>query len=196
MLTVIKKIIPNKLKRNINGVIRNIINTIQYYFLEGKLLADRQVLKQLQITKIIFVCKGNVCRSAFAEQRFRDLLVDKTVYIDSCGVDVDQGNYPPRDSVKIAAVYGCSLTDRRAKGLNQCDIQGADLIFPVEYWQYKRLVALYPEKRNNIMLLRTVAPFPYSLFCNIADPYSWGADEFRRCYRMVDRCLAGLAGRF
>jgi protein-tyrosine phosphatase len=109
--------------------------------------------------------------------------------IDSCGLNVDQGNFPPPDSVTVASEFSCALADRRAKGLHECDMVGADLILAMEYWQYQRLVQLYPEKKENIILLRSLTPFPYCLFCNIADPYGWGENEFRRVYRLVDRAL-------
>jgi protein-tyrosine phosphatase len=137
-----------------------------------------------------------VCRSAFAEHRLKYFLNGKEVHIDSCGIDVDQGHYPPRDSVTIAAEFSCALADRQAKGLSECDMGGADLILPMEYWQYKKLLRLYPEKKENIILLRSLAPFPYSLFCNIADPYGWGEKEFRHSYQIVDRALNRIKRMF
>ncbi|MFW8600784.1 hypothetical protein ACOHYD_04815 [Desulfobacterota bacterium M19] len=138
---------------------------------------------------VIFVCKGNVCRSAFAEQRLKYLLGSNNIHIDSCGVNVDQGNSPPGDSVSIAAEFSCSIFGRQAKGLTECDIENADFIFPMEYWQYNRLIQIYPHKKENIFLLRSLVPFPGRLFCNINDPYGWGKKEFRRTYLLIDKAL-------
>ena len=189
MISTIKSCIPNLLKRNCKGLGRNIVDALRYYGTSGRCFFRGSPLGNKKVTSVIFVCKGNVCRSAFAEHRLKKLLNSAVVHIDSCGVDVDQGNFPPQDSVKVAAEFSCSLAERRAKGLPACDIAGADFIFPVEYWQYRRLVQLYPEKKENIVLLRSVAPFPYCLFCNIADPYGWGEEEFRKSYRLVDKAL-------
>ena len=125
----------------------------------------------------------------------RNLLNSSTIDIDSCGIDVDQGHFPPPDSVSIAEEYSCCIGERRAKGLKDCNIQNADLIVPMEYWQYRQLVDLYPDKVENIILLRTLLPFPYSLFCNIADPYGYGMDEFRRSYGLIDRSLQAYVRR-
>lgn len=189
MISTIKACIPNLLKRNCKGLVRNIIDSLLYYTASPRCFFRSRPLRGRKVSTVIFVCKGNVCRSAFAEQRLKYLLGFTEVHIDSCGVDVDQGNCPPKDSVAVAAEFSCSVAGRRAKSLVECDIIGADFILPVEYWQYKRLVQLYPKKKENILLLRSVAPFPYCLFCNIADPYGWGVDEFRRSYRLVDRAL-------
>ncbi len=189
MISTIKAHIPNLLKRNLKEVAQNVIDSLRYYMKAECYFSHDSPLGNKNITAIIFVCKGNVCRSAFAEYRLKHLLGPTKIHIDSCGVDVDQGNFPPNDSVTVAAEFSCSLANRQAKGLTACDIGNADLIFPMEYWQYKRLIRLYPEKKENIMLLRSLAPFPYCLFCNIADPYDWGKDEFLRVYRLVDRSL-------
>jgi protein-tyrosine phosphatase len=196
MIRKIKELIPNILKRNCKGFIRNIIDSLEYYTGSGNSFFRGTPLLKKRISKIIFVCKGNVCRSAFAEHRLKYFLNGKELHIDSCGVDVDQGHCPPRDSVTIAAEFSCSLADRQAKGLAECDIEGADLILPMEYWQYKKLLQLYPGKKENIILLRSLAPFPYCLFCNIADPYGWGEKEFRHSYQIVDRALKQIKRMF
>jgi protein-tyrosine phosphatase len=190
MIDIIKAHIPNPIKRKLKGIIGNIFDSIQYYIVSGHYFFNYYPpLETKKITTIVFVCKGNVCRSAFAEYRLKYLLDLNGVRIDSCGVDVNQGNSPPEDSITVAAEFSCSLANRQAKGLAECDIEKADLIFPMEYWQYNRLLQLYPEKKKNILLLRSVAPFPYCLFCNIADPYGCDKDEFRRAYHLIDRAL-------
>ncbi len=193
MISAIKAHIPNILKRNFKGFARNIKESLRYYMGPGAYFPHSSPLGNKKIANVIFVCKGNVCRSAFAEYRLKYLLGSTKLHIDSCGTDVDQGNFPPQESVAIAATFSCSLASRQAKGLTECDIETADLIFPMEYWQYKRLVQLYPHKKKNILLLRSVAPFPYCLFCNIADPYGWGKDEFKRTYRLIERSLRQIS---
>jgi protein-tyrosine phosphatase len=192
MISFIKASIPNLVKRNIKGLVRNVVDSLQYYTISGTRFFCSSSLREKTISSVIFVCKGNVCRSAFAEHRLEYLTDNDLLHIDSCGLDVDQGNFPPPDSVAVAAEFSCSLADRRAKGLQECDVAGADLILAMEYWQYTRLVQLYPEKKDQIHLLRSLAPFPYCLFCNIADPYGWGKKEFRRIYRLIDRILHNL----
>lgn len=189
MITAIKKYIPSPVKRTIKRLVRNIAETVQYYGTSWYRLFILRPPRSRIISSIIFVCKGNVCRSAFAELRLRYLLDSKSVQIDSCGIDVDQGDYAPADSISVAAEFSCSLDGRRSKGLSACDFQAADLICPMEYRQYKRLLQLYPEKKENIVLLRNLAPFPWCLFCNIDDPYGLCKNEFRRVYRLIDRSL-------
>jgi protein-tyrosine phosphatase len=192
MIRKIKELIPNILKRNCKIFIRNIIDSLKYYTGSENSFFSNSTLLNKKLSRVIFVCKGNVCRSAFAEYRLKFLLDQDKVHIDSCGIDADQGQFPPQDSVSVAAEFSCSVAERRAKKLDECDIDSADLILPMEYWQYERLLQLYPAKKANIVLLRSFAPFPYCLFCNIADPYGWGKKEFRRSYRLVDQALGRI----
>lgn len=189
MILTIKNYIPLAVKRVIKQLGRNIGDSLRYYSGSGISLIKVKPSKNDKIASIIFVCKGNVCRSVFAEYRLRNLLGSTQVKVDSCGIDVDQGGFPPQDSIDVAAEFSCSLHGRQAKGLHRCNIAGADLICAMEYWQYKLLIRLYPEKGKNILLLRNLAPLPYRLFCNIADPYGLGPEEFRRVFRLIDRAL-------
>ena len=189
MITAIKRYIPRQVKRTIKRLARNIVESVQYYGTSWYRLFILRSPINRTISSIIFVCKGNVCRSAFAELRLQYLLDSKSIQVDSCGIDVDQGDYAPADSVSVAADFSCSLKGRRSKGLSACNFQAADLICSMEYWQYKRLLYLYPEKKENIVLLRNLAPFPWRLLCNIDDPYGLEINEFRRVYKLIDRSL-------
>jgi protein-tyrosine phosphatase len=191
MIGVIKQCIPGRVKRSVKRFARNVIDSARYYSVSGRFFCGGTPPAFGQkAVNIIFVCKGNICRSAFAEARLRQLLgAVETIRIDSCGIDVDQGNFPPPDSVSVAEEFSCSLAGRRSKGLAACGIAEADLIFPMEYGQYKQLIHRYPEKKEQIILLRSVAPFPQCLFCNIPDPYGLGAAEFRRVYSLIDQTM-------
>lgn len=181
--------IPSSTRRAVKLIIRNIRDSVCYYKrLHIRLINIQSPIKN-KISSVIFVCKGNVCRSAFAEQRLRDLLLEKKIIIDSCGINVDQGGYPPEESISIAAEFSSILDGRRAKRLQECDINSADLICPMEYWQYQHLVRLFPRKSKNIILLRNLTPFPYRIFCNIPDPYGSEAGEYRRVFTLIDKAL-------
>lgn len=181
----LKRFIPNRYKRVVKLSLRNCWQSLRYYVFDGRILGK----KNYKPKSIVFVCKGNVCRSSFAEVRLRKICKTNKLSIDSCGLDVDQGNYPPTDSVLIAKEFGCRLEYRRAKSLHQCNIEKADLILPMEYGQYQKLLILLPEKKKHIRLLREFAPFPFKIFCNIDDPYGWGTDTFRKSFWMIEQSL-------
>lgn len=177
-----KNIIPNRVKRRI----KNIVNTVTSSF---KYLFKQSACNSQSIKHIVFVCKGNVCRSAFAEYYLKSLITEKDICIESCGLDVDQGVFASIEAVSVARIFGVDLKGHVSKGLSACDILNADLIVPMEYSQYLKLVFLYPDRRDKIHLLNEFAPWPFRLLCNIYDPFGQGEDEFYRCYFKMQRAI-------
>jgi protein-tyrosine-phosphatase len=95
-------------------------------------------------------------------------------------------------AVHIAKEFELDLERHRSKVFTSCNMHNADLILPMEFRQYLRLLSIFPEKRQNIRLLRDFAPWPDRVFCNIDDPYGTGENEFRRCFRLLQRAINGL----
>jgi protein-tyrosine phosphatase len=183
-----KKYIPKRYKRYIKLLWRNILQSVKYYLLDGNLFKK----KPLILHGIIFVCKGNICRSAFADIKFRQYCQNDKTMIDSCGISVDQGDYPPEEAVSVAIEFSCEkMAQRRSKSLACCDLERADLILPMEYEQYKYLCSLLPNNKN-IRLTRQYAPGITSFFCNIDDPFSWGEKEYRKTFKLIDCSLKEL----
>lgn len=189
MLVWLKKYIPRHLKRAIRCFLKNAWESLLYRIV-------RRRLDLRDIKHIVFVCKGNICRSAFAEQYLKKKITGEAVCIESCGLDVDQGGYSPPEAVRVAGDFGVDLASHHAKGLFSCNLQGADLIVAMEYGQYLRLRDLYPEKVACICLLREFASWPSGIFCNIEDPFGLGDKVFRNCYHQMLESLEALRGLF
>ena len=186
----LKRYIPKIFKRRIKLLWRNIAQSICYYLLDGNIFKK----KPIHLRNIVFICKGNICRSAFADIKFRKYCQNDKVMIDSCGISVDQGDYPPKEAVSVAGEFGCEkMAYRKSKSLAHCNLEIADLILAMEYGQYKYLVSLFPSKIENIRLLRQYAPNLISFLCNIDDPFSQGEKEYRKTFKLIDRILNELS---
>jgi protein-tyrosine phosphatase len=144
------------------------------------------------IRRIVFVCKGNICRSAFAEHLMRAESKNRSISIESGGLNVDPTTKPPNEAVATATNLGVDLDGHLPKGLEHCDVENADLILAMELWQLKKLRQLYPKKLDHIMLLREFTSFPENLLCNIDDPYGQGEKTFRRCFMQIGRAVRNL----
>jgi len=184
---MLKQLIPHPLKRTVKRALHNTWDSTRYCCSKGNLESGVRSRRH-----VIFVCKGNICRSAFAEYYLKRELSDETLLVESCGLDVDQGFASPPEAVRVAKEFDLDLEIHRSKGLSSCDLQTADLILPMEFRQYQRLKAMFPGKQSRIRLLRDFAPWPDCLLCNIDDPYGSDEDEFRRCFKRIQRSLDGL----
>lgn len=182
---ILKQAIPTPLKRTVKGAFRNACDSVRYRYSENKFDSGSRC-------HVIFVCKGNICRSAFAEYYLKHKVPKGLHTIESCGLDVDQGLYSPEEAVSVAKEFGLDLTQHRSKGLASCDVRNADLIIPMEYRQYLRLKAIFPSELHKIRLLRDFAPWPDRLLCNIQDPYGSSEKGFRKCFKQIQKSLDGL----
>lgn len=180
-----KRFIPRSVKRGVKRALLNIGQSILYIVFRGQ-------PEKRDVRHIVFVCKGNICRSAFAEYYLRAQISKRTIKIESCGLDVDQGTASPAEAVMVGREFGVALDTHQAKGLKACSMQTADLIVPMEYIQYKRLLSMYPERKGRIRLLSEFSPWPKKILCNIDDPFELGEGEFRRCFNAMQLALDKL----
>ena len=75
---------------------------------------------------VLFVCLGNICRSPLAEGVFRHTVEEAGLgddfIIDSAGTGGwHQGNPPDPRSIAIAAQYGVSISNLRARQVTRND---------------------------------------------------------------------------
>jgi protein-tyrosine phosphatase len=185
MYAAIKQRIPGRMKRIVRRSLEGIRDSIAYRI--------GQKSGQFEgVSHIIFVCKGNICRSSFAEYYMKSKISGDRLVIESCGLDVDQGNFSPSEAVLVGSEYGLDLQRHTARALNTCDMGKADLIVPMEYRQYLRLKLLFPESEGKIRLLRDFAPWPECWMCNIDDPFGQEEGEFRKCFHTIKSAVDRL----
>lgn len=144
---------------------------------------------------VVFVCKGNVCRSAFAEYFMKATLDNPLLQIRSCGLDVRVRSAAPGTAISVARRKGLDLGDHLSKGIEQCDMESADLIIAMEFWHYRALATMYPHKKASIKLLREFAPFPENILCNIHDPFGQDETQFEHCFSQIQRAVSNICAR-
>lgn len=183
----IKSFIPRLVKLKLKRAFYNIYDSPRYY------ISRKKPPKKAELSHVVFICKGNICRSAYAEYYLKAKCSASSTVIESCGLDVDQGNFSPPFAIKAAAEYDLFMERHRSKGLAECDLQHSDLIVLMEYQQLLRFNMLYPQLSGKTVLLREFSPWPDHLFCNIYDPFGQRFEEFQKCFRLMAKALNQLA---
>lgn len=138
---------------------------------------------------VLFVCKGNICRSVFAEHALKNMPHGKQIAVRSCGLDVKVSSPSPDTARNVARSMGYDLDGHRSRQVETRDLDEADLVIAMEFWQYRELRARYPHRRKEIRLLREYAPFPENLLCNIPDPFGQNERSFHACFTLIQRAL-------
>jgi protein-tyrosine-phosphatase len=147
-----------------------------------------------QISNILFVCIGNICRSPFAQGLFTKLVRQeghKGFHAESAGLLALPGNSAPLLAKKVAAEFGVDLAGHKAKCLSQEQVDWSELILVMEKSHKDELLADFPEATDKMFLIRHFARFG-SRSRGVADPYGLRYDAYRFCYLDIEDAVSGL----
>lgn len=113
--------------------------------------------KNLQDNELraLFVCSGNICRSPYAEARFRRLAQEhgQVVHTASCGTLRIEGRPAAPEMCRVALDRGLDLGMHRSRGISLALIDAADWIFVMEAQHRDAIVSMSPKTREKIVLL-------------------------------------------
>jgi protein-tyrosine phosphatase len=172
-----------------------------HWWFRGRAIRNPELPKRPR--SVLFLCKGNICRSPFAEHLARRTWGDaggSMPAFASAGLRVTDGEPPPPEALTAARDHGISLLGHGAKGLTDDMLRRFDIVVAMDAGQLEHLRQHFGRHRDKFFLLPLFeegAASRYGSFrrFNLVDPYGRALDDFRACYRRIDRCLQGLANR-
>lgn len=156
---------------------------------------DRETLDRslAAARSVLFLCHGNINRSAFAEKKLRALLGQRELRIASAGFLPGEGRRPGTLSRTVASHLGVDLADHRSAVLTRPMLREFDLIF---YMEPAHLQAIRELDRPS-----AVKCFPLSALDGqggplvIPDPDGGDDSAFLSVYGRIGSCVAELADR-
>lgn len=108
--------------------------------------------------RILFVCTGNICRSAMAEAFARDMLEGGNgkceALFSSAGLEAVEGEVPPEEVVKVMRDLGLDVSGHRAKRLTENDVEESDLILAMAMHNSSRLLTRHQEAVEKVFTLK------------------------------------------
>ncbi len=151
------------------------------------------------MTKVLFVCLGNICRSPTAEGVFRDLVrkrgLEKAIGTDSAGTSGWHIDAPPDPRSRAEARRrGISLEDLRSRKVDAADFARFDYVIAMDENNLADLAADCPVPlRSRLHLFTDFAP--EGTPSGVPDPYYGGTDGFARVFDLITLCSEGLLAR-
>ena len=144
------------------------------------------------MTRVLFVCLGNICRSPTAHGVFRDLVrrsgLEQRVQVDSCGTSAwHNGEGADGNMVQAAREQGIDLSDLVSRKLQRSDFDNFDVIVAMDGRNEQDILAQQPSSCE-AEVLRFMDFVPGASSRDVPDPYYGGMDGFRE---VVDLVVSG-----
>ena len=130
----------------------------------------RELVRRMQaapVGRVLFLCMGNICRSAFAATAATPRLPG--VVVESGGFYRNGGRPTPAHVVQAAAKFGVDLSSWSSQRLTAEQVAATDLIIAMDLANLERLRREFPEAMARATLLGLFRP---SGPVEIADPIS------------------------
>ncbi|WP_447955698.1 low molecular weight protein-tyrosine-phosphatase [Vreelandella sp. EE7] len=147
------------------------------------------------MTRVLFVCLGNICRSPSAEGFFQKALVEAglqgEIEVDSCGVgDWHLGKAPDARARQAASRRGVDISHLRARKLSVEDFSHFDYVLGMDHANMDAIRALAPrDSRARTALFLSYAD---SVEAEVPDPYYGGEEGFEHVLDLIESACQGL----
>lgn len=148
------------------------------------------------MTRVLFVCLGNICRSPLAQgvmgYHLKRAGLEHRVSVDSAGTaGYHVGESPDARASEAAARRGIDITDQRARQVQNGDFESFDYICAMDLDNLSALNARCPEAQSTKLgLLMDFAPGPAGQ--EVPDPYYGGGDGFEHALDLIESAVEGL----
>lgn len=145
--------------------------------------------------KIMFICTGNICRSAMAEAMLKKMAKEnqKNMEIYSCGIFADDGDIPTENAIETMKQYGIDLKGHRATNIRHSHIEEMDLILCATISHKISVLQLYPQLENKVFTLKEYVGMKDEVNeIDIKDPWGYDLKTYQECAKEIKECLEKL----
>ncbi len=164
-----------------------------------RLMAERRLARRLQKSwengevarrlraahQILFLCYGNINRSALAERCFQARYPGMAIACVSAGFHAEAGRPADPVMIEVAEKLGITLGDWHSHRLNKDMMEHSDIIFVMERQHYQRIANSYPAALPRTFLLDPRG--------DIDDPYGKSPEIYADCAQKVSACIERIA---
>lgn len=146
--------------------------------------------------KIMFVCTGNICRSAMAhrmlEQRLQELgKNDLEVY--SCGIYAENGDGSTYNAIEAMKAYHVDLSMHRATNIQESGIEEMDLILCASLAHKYSIQQMYPKLKDKVFTIKEYVGYKQNDGdMDIMDPWGYDSHIYQSCAEEISICIEML----
>ena len=143
--------------------------------------------------KIMFVCTGNICRSAMSEWILKkkieqDNELKERVEVCSSGVYAENGDKPTYAAIEVMKEMNIDITKHTATNISNSKIEDMDLILCATKSHKIAVIDLYPDLRDKVYTMKEYVGYEQNDL-DIKDPWGYDIVIYRYCAAELEKCI-------
>ena len=145
--------------------------------------------------KIMFICTGNICRSAMADWLLKKKLKDlgrDDIKVFSCGVYAEEADVSTWEAKKVMKdEYDVDLSNHIATHIRKSKINEMDLILCATNSHKIAVLDMYPNLKEKVYTMKEYVGYnrQYHDKIDIKDPWGYDIETYRSCASEIDECI-------
>ena len=164
------------------GSRRGLVAALKYrlLYLAG-FYREYQHINYNTVSRLVFVCSGNICRSPFGEYLAKAKGLNATSY----GLHCRGGDKADPRAIHEASIRGVDMYNHITRNISEYERQEGDLFLVMEH-QHLLELNVKGVKYDQVMIvpLWTEKPTPY-----LHDPFNSNDTFFGKCEAVVEQCI-------
>lgn len=140
--------------------------------------------------KIMFICTGNICRSAMAHVMLAEKAkAREDLQVYSCGIYAENGDIPTEEAIDVLkTIYNIDLTKHRATNIRNSNILEMDIILCATQKHKIMVLSVYPELKGKVYTMKEFAGYPVNNL-DIQDPWGCDYNTYKNCAKEINECI-------